>query len=77
MNRGETLFLQACGAADTAAWVRELEPGAWQDLYAYLRRSHSLKGVSGALLGLLLVEGAARYARLGPAEELEEGGKIL
>lgn len=85
MSRGRNVFLVVCEAEDAAECVRALEPWAWQDLHAYLLENHCEGGISGEVLGMMLVEGAARYARAlrGTAEPQrsqrdaeEEEGKI-
>lgn len=77
MSRGRNVFLVVCEAADAAECVRLLEPWAWRDLYSYLLRNYEENGISGQVLGMMLVEGAARYARgLEVPATFEEGGKI-
>jgi hypothetical protein len=79
VSRGRNVFLVVCEAADAAECVRALEPWAWQDLYSYLLENHCEGGISGQVLGMMLVEGARRYARglEVPATLAEkEGGKI-
>ena len=77
MSRGRNVFLVVCEAADAAECVRALEPWAWQDLYSYLLENHCEGGISGQVLGMMLVEGAARYARgLEVPATFEKGGKI-
>ena len=83
MSRGRNVFLVVCEAADAAECVRDLEPWAWQDLYSYLLQNYCENGISGEVLGMMLVEGAERYARTlrGTAEaqrsqrDAEEKGK--
>lgn len=67
-ERGYNVFRIVCDAADTEACVRALESYAWRDLYGYLLRNYSENGISGQVLGLMLVEGAARYAAQRPPE---------
>jgi len=62
-GRGRNVFLIVCEAGDAAACVRLLEPWAWQDLYSYLLQNYCENGISGEVLGMMLVEGARRYAR--------------
>lgn len=76
MSRGRNVFLVVCEAADAAACVRTLEPWAWQDLYSYLLTNFEEGGISGEVLGLLLVEGARRYSEQpGARTKTQEGGK--
>ena len=85
MSRGRNVFLVVCEAEDAAECVRALEPWAWKDLYSWLLQNYEESGISGEVLGMMLVEGAARYARAlrGTAEPQrsqrdaeEEEGKI-
>jgi hypothetical protein len=61
-QRGRNVFRVVCDAGDAAACVRSLEPWAWDDLYRYLLSSYEESGISGQVLGMMLVEGARRYA---------------
>lgn len=61
-ERGYNVFRIVCDAADTEACVRALESYAWRDLYSWLLQNYTENGISGQVLGLMLVEGAARYA---------------
>lgn len=79
MSRGRNVFLIVCEAEDAAACVRLLEPWAWRDLYSYLLQNYCENGISGEVLGMMLVEGATRYARglkVPATLAEEEGGKI-
>jgi hypothetical protein len=79
VSRGRNVFLVVCEAPDAAECLRALEPWAWQDLYAWLPRNYEQSGISGEVLGMMLVEGAARYARgleVPATLAEEEGGKI-
>jgi hypothetical protein len=62
VSRGRNVFLVVCEAEDAAECVRSLEPWAWRDLYSWLLRHYEESGISGEVLGMMLVEGAARYA---------------
>ncbi len=62
IERGANVFRSVCEAADTERFVADLQPYAWRDLYSYLIENYSESGISGKVLGLLLVEGARRYA---------------
>lgn len=64
MSNGEHIFRELCEAPDTDARVRSLEPWAWRDLYSWLLRNYSENGLSGQVLGLMLVESANRYAAM-------------
>ena len=76
-ERGFNVFRTVCDAADTEACVRALESYAWRDLYSWLLQNSTENGIRGQLLGLMLVEGAARYARDQKQESREknQGGK--
>lgn len=80
MSRGRNVFLVVCEAEDAAECVRALEPWAWRDLYSWLLRNYEENGITGTVLGLMLVEGARRYADAKHPSHverrIEEGGEI-
>ena len=59
---GELLFGLCCTAPDTEHAVAALSLANWQTLYGWLLRNYSENGISGQLLGLMFVNGAARLA---------------
>jgi hypothetical protein len=62
MSEGKTLFEEVCKARDLAASVKALTPWEWQKLYGYLLKNYSENGVSGQVLGMMMVEATRRYA---------------
>jgi hypothetical protein len=74
IERGANVFRSACEAADPAAFVENLQPYAWRDLYSWLLLNYSENGISGEVLGIMLVEGARRYMAACPPKQ---GGKDL
>lgn len=72
-ERGYNVYKILCDAADTQACLRDLEPWAWLDLWSYLLLNYSENGISGQLLGMVLVEGAARYGARISAKQPEGG----
>ena len=75
VSRGRNVFLVVCEAADAAECVRLLEPWAWQDLHAYLLANACEGGISGEVLGMVLVEGARRYAGENPESRIKNQGE--
>lgn len=61
-ERGRNVYRIVCDAPDTQAAMQALESWAWLDLWSYLLLNYSENGISGQLLGIVLVEGAVRYA---------------
>ena len=73
MSKGKEIFQAVCDAPNTEQAVMALEPKPWLRLYSYLLQSYDENGVSGKILGLMLVEGARRYAgALGWGERFEK-----
>ena len=62
LQRGSQVFRVVCNAENLSQVLRDLEPWAWQDLYLYLREDYSEAGISGEVLGMMLVESGDRYA---------------
>lgn len=62
MSKGKEIFHAVCDAPDLEAAVKELPMKQWARLYAYLLQTYDENGVSGQILGLMLFEGARRYA---------------
>ena len=61
MNDAHDLFVQVCEANDTLAAVAGLSGYEFQLLYGLLIRGHSEHGITGRILGMMCVEGAARF----------------
>ena len=61
-QRGSQVFRVVCLAENLSQVLRDLEPWAWRDLYLYLRADYSEAGISGEVLGMMLVESGDRYA---------------
>lgn len=74
IERGENVFRAVCAAADTADFIARLQPYAWSDLYSWLLQNYEENGISGQVLGMILLEGTRRYAAMA-AKEM--GGEIL
>ena len=49
-------------ARDPVAEVAKLSPARWAKVYQHLLRNYDESAPSGEILGLMLVEGARRYA---------------
>lgn len=73
MSKGKGIFQAVCDAPEAKAAVASLKPKHWQQLYSYLLLSYEENGVSGEVLGIMLVEGARRYAASLPAKLQHEG----
>lgn len=73
-HRGQNVFRSVCEAADPAEFIGKLQPYAYSDLYLWLRQHYEPRGISGEVYGMLLVEGARRYAERAATEM---GGEIL
>lgn len=77
MSKGKACFQAVCDAPDLETAVRELSPKHWARLYSYLLQTYEENGVSGQVLGLMLVEGARRYAgAVGFGERFEKMAKV-
>jgi hypothetical protein len=61
MSAGKAIFRALCDARDLEQALRELPAKDYARLYAYLLQSYQENGVSGHVLGMMLVEGARRY----------------
>jgi len=61
MSRGKELFRVVCDAADAAATVREMLPHDFRELYDYLIEELEPVGITGEVLGMLMVEATRRY----------------
>lgn len=61
MSKGKAIFQAVCGAPDLELALKELPAKDYIRLYSYLLQSYEENGVSGQVLGLLLVEGTRRY----------------
>ena len=62
MSKGTDIFHAVAEAADPDQAVRALTPKRWGKLYSHLLRNYDENLLSGRILGLMLVEGARRYA---------------
>lgn len=62
MSKGKEIFQAVCNAPDLRAALTELPPKHWARLYSYLLRCYDENGVTGQVLGIMLFEGAQRYA---------------
>lgn len=61
MSKGKAIFRAVCAAPDLERAVAELPPRDYTRLYSYLLQSYEENGVTGQVLGLMLVEGTRRY----------------
>lgn len=61
MSRGKELFRVVCDAEDPAATVREMLPHDFRELHDYLMEELEPGGITGEVLGMLIVEAARRY----------------
>ena len=62
-------------AKDPAAEVAKLSPKRWEKVYSHLLRNYAENAASGEILGLMLVEGARRYAA--EAAQRKQTRKVL
>ncbi len=63
MSEAVDIYDDVCEAADTWATVKALTPHRFQQLWSHLLGRYSENGISGQVLGMLMVEGARRYAQ--------------
>ena len=61
MSKGKAIFQAVCDAPDLERAVAELPAKDFLRLHQYLLPTYTDAGVSGQVLGLLLVEGTRRY----------------
>ena len=61
MSKGKTIFQAVCDAPNLVQAIKELPAKDYARLYSYLLQSYEENGVSGQVLGIMLVEGTRRY----------------
>jgi hypothetical protein len=65
VSKGKEIFQAVCDAPDVRAALKELPPKHWVTLYSFLLQGYeenSKNGITGHVLGMMLLEGAQRYA---------------
>lgn len=65
MSPAEEIYQAVLDAPDTQAAIASLSLCHWRMLYGHLLRTYDENGVSGEILGRMMVEGAARLHRGG------------
>jgi hypothetical protein len=62
VSKGAKIFHAVAQTPDPELAVAALSPKRWLKLYAHLLRNYDENLLSGRILGLMLVDGARRYA---------------
>ena len=64
MSRAKEIFQAVCNAPDLCAAVAELPLKEWRKLHSFLLQRYDENGVTGQVLGVVLVDAANRLAKI-------------